>query len=415
MTLNKSSAQIVYKDSAMELSFDPNKCLLLYGNNRYGFVYYPDYGVTVITKNDFKPVSSIKNFDARRECERLLEGEKVVTESACSYDTKAFCELLLTSVLSEADWTVEALEKEFAIRMAHSEVEDICKIDGCVFGRYIGQTGEKDAPFDVARFYVRIDNINYDLYLNGDTLEMIMKYDNKTFSTYIRRFSGSIESYCENSEKTVRLCRMLAYAVRRGKNEYDFDEIEKAADSLFFTKVDNTDISVAQIGQTLELVNYFNPSQVIRIRCFNYDLSCYRKDNTEFLNRIIACALRGKKNEYLFGDLAKCPEVVNPSKMIKIEYDRESVCAADDYEKRDVTISLPENAVLEDLIQFIKKERYGHYSLIPYIGGHSLWTLQSDKGDLARVSDGDDEVDYLVFSKDTPLKKLGVTKVFGRR
>ena len=101
--------------------------------------------------------------------------------------------------------------------------------------------------------------------------------------------------------------------------------------------------------------------------------------------------------------------------MIAIKYDRDTVCAGDDYVNRDLTIILPDDAILEDLVKYILHYRDGNYSSIPYTGGHAFWDLESDKGLLASLCDEPEEVSYPVFEKETQLKDLNITRVFGKR
>ena len=101
---------------------------------------------------------------------------------------------------------------------------------------------------------------------------------------------------------------------------------------------------------------------------------------------------------------------------IHIEYKRDSVCAADDYINRTLKIVLPIDAVMGDLVYYIQhyNDDYG-YSGIPYTGGVSWWALKSNKGILAYVNDGHNEVRYSKYDSDTPLKDLDIKEVYGTR
>ena len=101
--------------------------------------------------------------------------------------------------------------------------------------------------------------------------------------------------------------------------------------------------------------------------------------------------------------------------MIKIEYHRESVCAADDYYNRSQTIEMPDNAKLGDLVKFLARTSYGNYSYIPYTGGNSFWALESNIGLLAVVCDDRKRVAFPNFSRCTPLSKIGITTISGKQ
>ena len=97
-----------------------------------------------------------------------------------------------------------------------------------------------------------------------------------------------------------------------------------------------------------------------------------------------------------------------------IKYFRESVCAGDDYVNRDLTITLPEDSVLEDLIQYLITKRIGNYSAIPYTGGTARWALESNIGTLAYVCDDGKRIQYTKWDRQTPLKELGITSINGK-
>lgn len=101
--------------------------------------------------------------------------------------------------------------------------------------------------------------------------------------------------------------------------------------------------------------------------------------------------------------------------MIEIEYYRSSVCAADDYINCEHTIQMPDDAILEDLVQFVTHTNYGHYSFIPYTGGKAFWSLESDNGVLAVVCDDRERIAYPNFDRKKPLNEIRITKIYGKR
>ena len=100
--------------------------------------------------------------------------------------------------------------------------------------------------------------------------------------------------------------------------------------------------------------------------------------------------------------------------MIEIAYVRNSVCAADDYINCPQTIQMPDDAILEDLVKFIKGTHYGNYSFIPYTGGKAYWALESDAGLLAIVNDGDEKDSYPNYDSEKPLKDVRVPSIHGK-
>lgn len=107
---------------------------------------------------------------------------------------------------------------------------------------------------------------------------------------------------------------------------------------------------------------------------------------------------------------------ISQSDVITIEYNRDSVCAADDYINCTLKIVLPADAVMSDLVDYIQHYNGdNNYSGIPYTGGGSWWALKSNKGIIAYVNDDHNEVKYSKYDSDTPLKDLDIKEVYGTR
>ena len=99
---------------------------------------------------------------------------------------------------------------------------------------------------------------------------------------------------------------------------------------------------------------------------------------------------------------------------VTIIYKRESVCQGDDYVNRPLEISLPDDSVLEDLVKRILSTQIGEYSGIAYTGGKSRWALESNVGIIAYVCDDGIRNQYPKWDRQTPIKNLGITNVYGR-
>lgn len=97
-----------------------------------------------------------------------------------------------------------------------------------------------------------------------------------------------------------------------------------------------------------------------------------------------------------------------------IIYNRNSVCQGDDYVNRTIEISLPDDSVLEDLVNKILSTRIDQYSGIAYTGGKSRWALEANIGIIAYVCDDGERKEYPQWDRQTPLKDLGIKKVYGR-
>jgi len=105
-------------------------------------------------------------------------------------------------------------------------------------------------------------------------------------------------------------------------------------------------------------------------------------------------------------------------RMIVLSYSRESVCLGDDAGSGEYRIELPDTAVLGDLIHVIMHGGSGNEWPIPYTGANSFWVIRADHGNLADIftdGEGDWNIRYLSYSETTPLKPLGLTRVFAAR
>ena len=97
-----------------------------------------------------------------------------------------------------------------------------------------------------------------------------------------------------------------------------------------------------------------------------------------------------------------------------IQYERDSVCAQDDYLNHEITIELPENATVKDLVDYIAHHQDDNgYATLPYTGGNTLWTIESNGGTLAELYDDGERIRY--FGADTPLRTLQLSSVYGHR
>ena len=100
-----------------------------------------------------------------------------------------------------------------------------------------------------------------------------------------------------------------------------------------------------------------------------------------------------------------------------IRYTRGSVCAQDDYVNHEITIEMPEDATVKDLVDYISHyDEDNGYAAIPYTGGDALWVIESKGETLAELYDDGKRIKY--FGEDTPLKTIfrnGTAELHGKR
>ena len=97
-----------------------------------------------------------------------------------------------------------------------------------------------------------------------------------------------------------------------------------------------------------------------------------------------------------------------------IKYSRESVCAQDDYVNHDITIELPYDATIKDLVDYIAHYHDADgFAAIPYTGGHTKWKILAYGNTLAELYDDAERIHY--FGAKTLLRTCNITEVSGLR
>ena len=101
--------------------------------------------------------------------------------------------------------------------------------------------------------------------------------------------------------------------------------------------------------------------------------------------------------------------------MLSLSFSRQSVCMGDDAGNGEYTLSLPDDAALGDLMHVLLHGGCGNDWPIPYTGANSFWAVRSDAGRLGTIqtdSEGEWHITCSPYPESTPLKQLGLTRVF---
>lgn len=98
---------------------------------------------------------------------------------------------------------------------------------------------------------------------------------------------------------------------------------------------------------------------------------------------------------------------------IMIRFERTPVCA-EDTTNHPVTIEMPEEATVRDLVETIMTYEEDAFQAIPNSGANLWWHLFYDKGTMAHVCDNRHECSYANVPADALLKDVPVTLVFAQ-
>lgn len=104
--------------------------------------------------------------------------------------------------------------------------------------------------------------------------------------------------------------------------------------------------------------------------------------------------------------------------MITIQFERESVCMADDVNAGKYIIKMSDFATLGDLIEVLYYGGNGNTRAIPMPTAGVVWLIDSNIGHLAELSldeNNDIKTEYITFHRDTPLCAIGIDRIFAKR
>lgn len=349
--------KVVWKDEKRNLYFEGTTPILIYKGERYTFSCQPYEPMAIILHNG-EAVVYIHNAFYPDECKGFIENSRylVGTITGKHHNAERFCRLLTTAIDGFFDCQINEVESKMQKEL--------------VLEKGLGsiQFGTRD---------FKCDKVLYEgIYLLLGHFENVLGNEYNVVKTYSIAFgypnrnSDHFEYYLLTEQKYQEF-KIWPEKQQWKNKEEAFDWEHKHLE-----------------GKKQELCNEFDQSPAIyKPFFFLEEIPEFKKPTTQQSN----------------------------DKQIRIHYSRESVCAADDYVNRDLEILLPADATVCDMVDYIEHYHDGEsYSAIPYTGSGNWWTLESDKGTLAKVNDDKDDVRY-IQNPSTSLKSLGITKVYGTR
>ena len=98
--------------------------------------------------------------------------------------------------------------------------------------------------------------------------------------------------------------------------------------------------------------------------------------------------------------------------MIQIKYGRRSISAGDDMQNGTFIISLPDDALLRDLVDVAANGGHGNTWWIPMTHDNPGWNLWTNIGIVAVVACDCSSAEYEEYDASTPLASLGIEWVY---
>ena len=251
--------RVVYEGFGAKLYLEGKNAFLDYKGSTYHFGLQPFEPTTVISKapesicdSDNQLCVIHNGFDVDWECKQLIKNGltgKTITGNV--YNAEHFCLLIIVAIEEFADCSISELEDEFEDRISFDNRTTFYVSYGVEFGRYgdipdddpkyAGKADDDDAilPSD-QELYIVVDGAEYALSQEGQKLHLLKRHRGKKKDhVHIHQMpdiaNNHIEEMSKNEEFPIgeryynneMLCKILAYAVRAGKHDYNFREIEK--------------------------------------------------------------------------------------------------------------------------------------------------------------------------------------------
>ena len=362
---NELSGKVVYKDNKRKLYFaeDGHTPMLEYENKTYSLSCHP-YEPMLIIRNSGADVAYIHNaFYPNDEYKVLLKGQLVSTITGHYHNAERFARLITTAI--------------------DTGCSDFGKVENMMYEGLVLDKGE-DA-IEYAAYDFKCDRVLY------EGVPLLLGHFNCI---------GSLVEK-ETGRKNFKLPILKVYALGFGYPNPHGDMYE-----YYY----------------LSGKEYEQYMQWQERREWSSHEAAYEWHDLHLHGKQVLCNefSTHPKNYKQFFRISELPHEYNSKttstgeRTLQIKYSRSSVCAQDDYVNHDITIKLPEDAVLGDLVLYLQTYRDDSYSAIPYTGGNAWWNIKANGDVLAVVCDDHEHVTYNRDPR-TLLSTLGITSISGER
>ncbi len=404
------NGKVVWQDEQRKLYFEETAPILIYKGERYTFSCHP-YEPMAIILRDGEAVAHIHNAFYPDECKNFIENRdyQVRTITGRHHNAERFCRLLTTAVDSLYDCQIDEVENKMQKELVKEKGVNAIQFDPCdfecekvlyegiplllgYFERMLSREYHVGKIYSIAFGYPGRNKDEYEYYLLSE-----QEYHEFKAWPEKRQWKDTAEASAwmhKNLEgKKQLLCNDFSQNPTIYKPFFTLGEIPgfKSQESTPLPPTEPTPPPPVTPTPPVKPAPLNKPTPPVTAeKGFKFTLS------KEFNQR------------------HSSPSFPTADR-IQIKYSRVSVCAADDYVNRDLTIKMPGNATVGDLVDYIRHYNDGQsYTAIPYTGGGNWWNLESDRGLLAQVDDDHNDVCYKM-NPSTPLKSLGITEVKGTR
>ena len=245
----------IFENNGTLLSYDNGKGELQHRGKTYTFGCQP-YEPMAKILSDGQPVAFVHNaFDPDYECKQFAHDPNYLcnTITGHSHNAEHFCRLLTTAVDYGYEWQIDELEKEMFMQVRWEKRTVLYKTDDIEFGCYgdepmddIDPDELDDEPkthFEYDIMYIIVDGVEY--HLEDANMKKvgqlgIFEKGNRKPKIRVHGTNGSvIAAYVDDWSSgetftpfgrpcnTEMFCKMIAYAIREGKNDYEMAKLER--------------------------------------------------------------------------------------------------------------------------------------------------------------------------------------------
>lgn len=249
-----TSNPIIWEDDVCKLFFAGNTPKLIYKETEYTFSGHGYEPMAIIIGKEGEVAYIHNSFLVDEECRGFVNNPKYLcrTITGHSHNAKHFCRLLTTAIDYGFDWQIDDLECKMFMLERFAQREIFYQADGIEFGIYGPEIQDDIDPaeldnepkthFEYDIMYLIVDGKEYHLEdanmkhigqlgifekgkrkpkirINGTKGSVIAAYTDEWRSGETFTPFGSP---CD----TKTFCKMMAYAIREGKQEYSFDKLK---------------------------------------------------------------------------------------------------------------------------------------------------------------------------------------------
>lgn len=240
--------KVVWEDSERKLFFSGTTPKLIYKGKEYHFSGHGYEPMTSIWDRDGAVAYIHNSFLVEDECKEFVKNPQYMccTITGNCHDAQHFCRLLTTAIDCGFEWQIDELENEMFTQILWENREIFYKTDDIEFGHYGDDMDDDREHFEYDVMYIIVDGKEYHLEdANMKKLGQLGIFEagrrkpkirihgtnGSVIAAYSKDWrSGEVFTPFGRPCNTEMFCKMIAFAIRDGKFDYDMGKLEKMQD-----------------------------------------------------------------------------------------------------------------------------------------------------------------------------------------